>query len=304
MPTPVEVEALTAVQPALHGIGFEVRAGEFLTLLGPKGAGKTTVLEIVAGLRQRGGGSVRVFGFDPEQRPDEVKQRLGIAPRAPHFQPNLKVREVLDLFAGFFQRHSDPKMLLQRWELEERREAFCGALSPLETQRLSLAVAIVNDPQVLLLDDPTAGLEPLAHEQLLQQLLDLHREHRSVLLATRNMADAEALSDRIALLDEGRLAAIGTPQQLQAGASGEIILEVRTHRRLPAGNLPWFQGASSRERAEGGFGLTVSSSSPSRTIPDLERWIDALDLGPAEIRKASAPLGNVFTRLTGKSLDE
>ena len=163
MDNPIQVEALTksyAAFPAVKGIDFEVHAGEVFGLLGPNGAGKTTTVEILEGLRTRSGGRVSVLGCDPEVQTRELKDRVGVCLQATNLQEKLKVCEAMELFASFYTRTVDGNQLLKRLQLWEKRDSQYAKLSGGQKQRLALALALLNDPQVLFLDEPSAGLDP------------------------------------------------------------------------------------------------------------------------------------------------
>src|ERR1700678_1950117 len=200
---------------AVRGLDFEIRTGEVFGLLGPNGAGKTTTVEILEGLRPRSGGQVTVLGFDPDRQRQQLKDRIGVCLQATNLPEKIRVREAMQVFASFYSRHVDLNKLLQRLQLEEKREAFYSTLSGGQKQRLALALALLNDPQLVFLDEPTTGLDPQVRVEIHSLLEELKREHRTILMTTHYIEEAERLCDRVAIVDEGRIIALDTPGHLQ-----------------------------------------------------------------------------------------
>src|SRR5437763_1368416 len=206
---------------AVKGIDFEVRAGEVFGLLGPNGAGKTTTVEILEGLRPRSGGDVSVLGFDPGAQSKQLKDRIGVCLQSTNLPEKIKVHEAIDLFRDFYTKTVDGDGLLKRLLLWEKRDALYGQLSGGQKQRLALALALLNDPQLLFLDEPSSGLDPQARLEIHELVADLRREQRSILLTTHYIEEAEKLCDRVAIVDEGRIVAIGAPHEMQAQTLGQ-----------------------------------------------------------------------------------
>src|SRR4051794_4377475 len=240
---PIQVEALRKSYssfPAVKGIDFEVRAGEVFGMLGPNGAGKTTTVEILEGLRTRSGGRVSVLGCDPEVQTRQLKDRVGVCLQDTNLQEKLLVCEAMALFASFYTRTLDGAQLLKRLQLWEKRDAPYGTLSGGQKQRLALALALLNDPQLLFLDEPSAGLDPQARLEIHELVSDLRREQRSILITTHYIEEAEKLCDRVAIVDEGRIIAIGAPHEIQARTLGHSVIEIRCEQPLPDGGpLAW-----------------------------------------------------------------
>ncbi|HEV8131622.1 MAG TPA: ABC transporter ATP-binding protein [Acidobacteriota bacterium] len=304
---PIQVEGLIKNYgdfQAVGGIDFEVRAGEVFGLLGPNGAGKTTTVEILEGLRPRNGGRVSVLGFDPGKQSRKLKDRIGVCLQATNLPEKIKVTEALDLFASFHSRTLQPGTLLERLQLEGKRDSFYSQLSGGQKQRLALALALLNDPQVLFLDEPTAGLDPQARHGIHELVQDFRKEQRTILLTTHYIEEAEKLCDRVAIIDGGKIIAIGTPQEIQARTSGRSIIEIRCEQPLPGAEPPAWTDAEKVTIGEGRRAITVVSARPARTLVEMVKWIDqqGIDLSDVHLKRPS--LEDVFIELTGRSLRE
>ena len=199
---------------ALRGISFEIDAGEVFGLLGPNGAGKTTTVEILEGYRQRDGGSVTVLGVDPEAAGSDWRERIGVVLQSSAMYGNLTVAEHLALFAGYYRRPRDVDEVIEHVGLAEKRAARVRTLSGGQRRRLDLGLALVGDPQLLFLDEPTTGFDPAARRAAWDMIRSLRDLGKTVLLTTHYLEEAEQLSDRVAVLNQGRIAAIGRPGEL------------------------------------------------------------------------------------------
>ncbi len=304
---PIEVESLKknyGSVAAVKGVDFEVRPGEVFGLLGPNGAGKTTTVEILEGLRSRSEGRVQVLGFDPELQPMQVKDRVGVCLQQTNLQEKVKVREAMELFASFYSRTIDPGKLLDRLQLSEKREALYSQLSGGQKQRLALALALLNDPQVLFLDEPSAGLDPQARLEIHELVQNLRREQRTILLTTHYIEEAEKLCDRVAIIDEGRIIAIGTPREIQERARANSTVELLCAEPVPADGQPAWRDAENIVFDEQRLRIKVASKRPARTVVDMVKWLDEHGVELADIRIERPSLEDAFIELTGKSLRE
>jgi ABC-2 type transport system ATP-binding protein len=289
---------------AVKGIDFEVHAGEVFGLLGPNGAGKTTTVETLEGLRPRTAGDVKVLGFDPSSQARQLKDRIGVCLQATNLPDKIKVREALDVFGSLYSRNVDGEMLLKRLLLWEKRDSFYSTLSGGQKQRLALTLALINDPQVLFLDEPTTGLDPQARLEIHDLILNLRKEQRTILLTTHYIEEAERLCDRVAIMDEGKIIAMGTPQEIQGRTLGHSRIELRCEKRLDKNNIPQWADAEKTMISEDGYHLTVVSSHPARTIVEIVKWIDQQGNELSDIHLQRPSLEDVFIELTGRKLRE
>src|ERR1035441_4816820 len=210
---------------AVDNLDLEVKQAECFGLLGPNGAGKTTTIEICEGLTNPDGGTVELLGLNWRTGADELRQRIGVQLQETQFPEKLTVEEVLRLFRSFFRRRISLEESIRTAQLEEKRSSRVGTLSGGQKQRLAMACALVGDPELLFLDEPTTGLDPQARRHLWDLVERLKQAGRTIILTTHYMDEAERLCDRVAIMDHGRILALGTPQQLIASVGGEHIVE-------------------------------------------------------------------------------
>jgi ABC-2 type transport system ATP-binding protein len=206
---------------AVDGISFEVRQGEVFGFLGPNGAGKTTTIEIIEGFRKADAGQVTVLGLDPGRESYEIKERIGITLQETALYENLRVDEILKLFASYYQSPADTERLLEMIGLEEKRRSFIRELSGGQKQRVVFVLSLINDPELLFLDEPTAGLDPQSRRAIWNWIGRAKQEGKAVFLTTHYIDEAEALCDRVAILDHGKIIALDTPKRLMANAEAE-----------------------------------------------------------------------------------
>src|SRR3977135_2816726 len=232
-PAVIEVENMNKSYgdvEALRGVSFSVSEGEVFGLLGPNGAGKTSTVEILEGLRTPDSGRVSVCGLDPQRSGAEFKHEIGAALQSTALPDKMRVHEALDLFGSFYPRRRGTAELLKRFGLEEKRNAFYSQLSGGQKQRLALAMALVNEPRVVFLDEPNAGLDPQVRREIYAVIEELRGSGKSILLTTHYIEEAERLCDRVAIIDHGQVIAIGTPRELKQSSAGKTRIESRLDR--------------------------------------------------------------------------
>ena len=199
---------------AVKGISFDVYDGEIFGLLGPNGAGKSTTLEIIETLRDKTGGKIMVNGFDLDKTPNEIKKIIGVQLQTSGFYPNLNLVQLIDLFAGLYNRDVDALTLLDRVNLREKAKAKVKELSGGQKQRFSIATTLINDPKIIFLDEPTTGLDPQARRNLWDLIRDIRSKGTTVIITTHYMDEAEYLCDRVAIIDSGNIVALNSPDGL------------------------------------------------------------------------------------------
>jgi ABC-2 type transport system ATP-binding protein len=291
---------------AVDGLDLEVARGECFGLLGPNGAGKSTTIEICEGLTAPDEGGVEVLGMNWRTDADELRQRIGIQLQETQFPEKLKVVETLRLFRSFYRSGISVDESIRTAQLEEKRKARVGTLSGGQKQRLAMACALLSDPELLFLDEPTTGLDPQARRHLWDLVDGLKSAGRTIILTTHYMEEAERLCDRVAIMDHGRIIALGTPQQLIASVGGEHIVEfaVTGHSTgesvVDPALLTAIPGVQAHRVDAGLHQLTVGEL--HTTVPQIFASLAAQGLHLSELRTHSATLEDVFVRLTGRNL--
>ena len=287
---------------AVRGVSFEIEAGEIFGLLGPNGAGKTTTLECLVGLREADAGELKVCGLDARKHPQEVKQRIGVALQSTALQDKITPREALKLFGSFYRERAEPAALLARFALTEKADARFDTLSGGQRQRLALALAFVNKPELVLLDEPTTGLDPGARRELHAEILQMKRDGHTVLLTTHYLDEAEQLCDRIAIIDRGRVIATGAPRELIAQSSASQSVTLVTEPGIDGAAVAGLPGAS-EVRSEGGA-VKFRTARPTETLAALAALLAARRLELVELQVKKASLEEVFVGLTKSAAGE
>jgi ABC-2 type transport system ATP-binding protein len=294
---------------AVRGLDLVVERGECFGLLGPNGAGKTTTIEILEGLLDATAGEVEVLGLQWGRDNSEIRQRIGISLQETKLSEKLSTLETLTLFRSFYRRGLEPEEAMARVSLEEKAGAWVGKLSGGQKQRLAVACALVGDPELLFMDEPTTGLDPQARRQLWDIIRSFREQGRTVLLTTHYMDEAERLCDRVAVVDHGKVIALGSPRELIASLGGEHVIDFTLmdgHANGAPVDLPVLLKdtpavTSVRQELEQ---YSLSVTEPHIALPALiERLrLARLELGSLTTRHAS--LEDVFVTLTGRHLRE
>jgi ABC-2 type transport system ATP-binding protein len=287
---------------AVDGIDLGVTAGECFGLLGPNGAGKTTTVEVLQGLLPADAGEVRVLGLDWARDADQLRQRLGSQLQETKLADKLTVRETLRLFRSFYRRGTEVDHVLELVQLTEKRGAWVSKLSGGQRQRLAVACALVCQPDVLFLDEPTTGLDPQSRRQLWDVILKFRASGGTVLITTHYMEEAERLCDRVAVMDHGHIIALGTPRQLIASLGAEHVVEFALTEgvSLDEGVLRALPGVAAVRRDDGKTRLTVTRV--HETVPSLMRLLGERGAALSELTTHHATLEDVFLSLTGRHL--
>lgn len=302
MPPKVTVQNLRkrygAVEAA-RGVSFEVRDGEIFGLIGPNGAGKTTTVECLVGLREPDEGTIEVCGIDARRRPREVKEKIGAALQTTALQDKITPREAIALFGAFYHRKAEPAALLERFSLLEKADAPFDSLSGGQRQRLALALAFVNSPELVFLDEPTAGLDPHSRRELHGEIAKMKHDGHTVLLTTHHLNEAEALCDRIAVIDRGRIVATGTPRELVARSKAMPTVVLTTVQALERGWLERVPGVAGLSCD--GTSATFQSANVRATLAEVMKLLEVRNIEIAELHVSKATLEDVFLELTDSS---
>jgi ABC-2 type transport system ATP-binding protein len=285
---------------AVKSLDLEVRRGECFGLLGPNGAGKTTTIEILEGLTPRDAGEVEVLGMRWEEQGDRIRARLGVQLQESEFQDRATVEEIVRLFRSFYPTGREVDELIGFVQLEEKRKTQVRNLSGGQRQRLSVACALAGSPELLFLDEPTTGLDPQSRRQLWEVCEAFRANGGTILLTTHFMDEAQALSDRIAILDHGEVIAQGTPAELIRGLGGAHVIEFTATVPVDEGGLNAIPGATRVVRREEATLVTVHDLAPA--LPALLDAVEAAGGELSTLNTHQATLEDVFLALTGRAL--
>jgi ABC-2 type transport system ATP-binding protein len=286
---------------ALRGVSFRVEEGEVFALLGPNGAGKTTTLEILEGHRRRTGGRVSVLGFDPQAGGRALRERIGVVLQSAGIEGELSVREALSLFAGFYPRALPVDDVVALVGLEEKRRARVKTLSGGQRRRLDLALALVGDPELIFLDEPTTGFDPGARQGAWRLLESLRALGRTIVLSSHYMDEVQHLADRAVVLSGGRIVAEGRPDTLGGRGSREALISFRLPDGHGAAELP----AELRGLVESRDGeLVLRTADPTRMLARLCSWAVERDLELVALEVVHRSLEDVYLQLTEADRDD
>jgi ABC-2 type transport system ATP-binding protein len=287
---------------AVRDLSFSVAVGQIFALLGPNGAGKTTTVEMLEGYRAPDGGCVRVLGLDPRTAGVVLKRQIGVMLQQDGLYPGLRAREVLDLYASFFDRPEEPDALLEMVGLRDAARTRCRQLSGGQKRRLALAVALVGRPTMLFLDEPTTGMDPQARHATWEIIRAIRERGATVLLTTHFMDEAERLADRIGIIDRGQLVALDTPAALSRIGSNNAV-RFTAAPGLDHAALAGLPAASSvREEPAGTY--TVETAAAPALLVELTTWLRDNGVELRDLRVGYGSLEEVFLRLTGREVRE
>ena len=308
MPTAVRVRDLVKTYPgrppveAVRGVDLDVPAGECFGLLGPNGAGKTTTLEILEGLQPATSGAVEILGRTWAADAQGIRERVGISLQETRLTDKLTVRETVTLFRSFYPRGLTPDAAIALVSLGEKARAFVDKLSGGQRQRLAVACALVGDPELLFLDEPTTGLDPQSRRQLWEVVNAYKSSGRTVFLTTHYMDEAERLCDRVAVIDQGKVIALGTPAELITHTGGEHVIDfaLAAGGTLDPAALERLPTVRTVRESAGGYTLTAGT--PREALPALLELVRARNLTLAGLTTRTGTLEDVFVTLTGRHL--
>jgi ABC-2 type transport system ATP-binding protein len=288
---------------AVDGLDLSVAPGECFGLLGPNGAGKTTTIEICEGLLAADSGDVQLLGLRWDKDEKELRQRLGIQLQETELAAKLTVEETVRLFRSFYSRGRSVEDVIRLVQLDEKRTARLGKLSGGQKQRVALACAIVGDPDLLFLDEPTTGLDPQSRRQLWDLITEFKARGRTIMLTTHYMDEAQILCDRVAIVDHGKVIALGTPRDLIGSLGAEHVVDfalAEGQDSLNDDTLRGLEGVRAVRRVADRYELQVGAL--HRTIPALLSLLARNDLALSHLTTHSATLEDVFVSLTGRQL--
>jgi ABC-2 type transport system ATP-binding protein len=290
---------------AVDGISLSVAAGEIFGMLGPNGAGKTTTTEILEGLREPTSGTVQVLGMDVVRHPREIKERIGVQLQTTALYPRLTITEVLDLFATFYRGPRNTTTdLIERMNLDDKRNTQSKDLSGGQRQRLSVALALINKPEILFLDEPTTGLDPQARRSLWEVIRAVNREGTTIFLTTHYMEEAQTLCQRVAVVDHGKIIALDSPEGLIRQSFRETAIEFdQKGDKAPEGTFRNLKGVTRPAVRENGH-VTIYTDNATLTLGGLTDLAEAGVIHFDDLHLRRATLEDVFLKLTGKRIRE
>ena len=286
---------------AVDDISFSVRRGEVFGILGPNGAGKTTTLECIEGLQEPSSGRISVLGTEIARDPNTVKERIGVQLQASAYFDYLTLTEILELFGRFYSRRVPPAELLSTVGLEDKANTTVGKLSGGQQQRFTIAATLVNDPEVVFLDEPTAGLDPQARRNLWDFVQSINSQGRTIVLTTHYMEEAEVLCDRVAIMDQGRIVTLDTPTNLVRSLPVPYEVRASTLNEFSSNGLADLDCVT-EVLDDQNQGFRLRSSDAASTMPALMDWVAKNDIKLTHLEVTPANLEDVFLSLTGRAL--
>jgi ABC-2 type transport system ATP-binding protein len=286
---------------AVKGISFAIEEAEIFGIVGPNGAGKTTTIEIMEGFRKKDEGYVRVDGFDPEEGRKELKEIMGVQLQKTAIFQSLKVEEAINLFSSLYKKTADIKKLLEIFSLNEKKKQFVKNLSGGEHQRLSVALAFVNDPKILFLDEPTTGMDPNARRDMWAVIEDSQKKGKTVVLTTHYMEEAEALCDRVAIIDKGKIIALDRPKELIRLLDADKKIEFKLEERIAPGLFLKNENVKKIEERNGEY--IIYTKNPQQVLSRILAVCSEKSLELKGLRVIDATLDDVFVSLTGRKME-
>ena len=301
----IEVQGLVKSYGSLNAvdnISFTVRQGEIFGIVGPNGAGKTTTLEIIEGLQPPTAGSTAVLGVNTQRDPSAVKEIIGVHLQSSAYFDYLTLKEILVLFGSFYRRHIDPTELLQKVGLLEKAGTMVKHLSGGQKQRFTVAASLVNDPDVVILDEPTTGLDPQARRNLWQLIQQIHSEGKTIVMTTHYMEEAQALCSRVAIMDMGRIVALDTPSEMLRRLDLPYLVKLVTPRALSRQETELLIGSLGDVLVSDGNSYHLRVKDAHEVMDRIVQWAATVDVTLEQVEIVPATLEDVFLELTGKEL--
>jgi len=289
---------------AVNDVSLSIEEREIFGLVGPNGAGKTTLIEMIEGLRTPDSGSIKVLGLDSTKEADELKEKIGVQLQTTSIQPNIKVKEAIQLFASLYRQPlTDPEELLKTLSLEDKADSRFKKLSGGQKQRVAIALALVNDPVVLFFDEITTGLDPQARRNMWELMKAIAAQGKTIFLTTHYMEEAEQLCDRVGVIDYGKLIALDTPKHLVSslGAESKMFFKVED-KDVASAEFMALPAVSRVEKVEDG--IVLFTKDDNATLQGLVRFADRQGFRLRDIRTEIPNLDDVFLALTGRELRE
>ena len=287
---------------AVDNISFTVRQGEIFGILGPNGAGKTTTLEIIEGLQLPTSGSTVVLGVDTQQNPTAVKERIGIHLQSSAYFDYLTLNEILVLFGSFYRRRINSRELLEKVDLLEKAGTMVKHLSGGQKQRFTVATSLVNDPEIVILDEPTTGLDPQARLNLWQLIQQIHSEGKTIVLTTHYMEEAQALCNRVAIMDMGRIVALDTPADMLRRLDLPYLVKLATSRSLSPQETEKLTASLGDVLVADGNSYQLKVKDAHKVMDRIVDWAASVDVTLEQVEIVPSNLEDVFLELTGRGL--
>ena len=303
MDTAVEVKNLTKRYGdliAVNEVDFNIEKGEIFGLLGPNGAGKTTTIEMIEGLRQPDNGTISVCGIDARKERDKIKEIIGVQLQSTTIYDKIRVDEVIDLFRGYYQKTLDTNEILDMVSLNEKKNSYVSTLSGGQKQRVALALALVNDPEIIFLDEPTTGLDPQARRNVWDIVEDLGSKGKTVVLTTHYMEEAERLCNRVGIIDHGTIIALDTTRELIAKQNLDSAIEFTSSNGVSGDAFEKIDGVN--KVTQDGREFVIQTTASSRVLGELSRISEENGFSLENITVRKATLEDVFLALTGRKL--